>query len=438
MFGDVGGEQTFGSTLVFTHGKETDVIDQKTAYYTFSPKRSTLSLDLNLPKQIISSQTMSGTITYKNTGLIDYRKIQIKPEWPDGFTFKDASAQMQDGAFIVSNIKAGSSGSIHFTGKLDDIPNNLSFRFHPSFAFETAQYKQETLVRDAPILPAQIQLKHFFETNVLTPGTEATLHVTYKHIGKEILRNVEIIFTSRDPFITNQTLRVLDVDTLNPGDEKDLVFQVPIRDSVATNLLTSYENLRVRTNTIAHYSLDQLPNEQLSTSSDELQTPLTTPLNIESFARYTSPGGDQIGRGPLPPRVQQKTSYWIFWNVDGTTNPLQNTIIEGTLPSNVSFSGNTTASEDEGVTFDPLTRKITWDLAQVPPTLNPESKVYSVAFEVILIPTTAQIGSSAPLLQKTSFTGQDAVTGVTRTISKPDITTNLPSDTMAKNKAIVR
>jgi hypothetical protein len=124
--------------------------------------------------------------------------------------------------------------------------------------------------------------------------------------------------------------------------------------------------------------------------------------------------------------------------VDGTTNPLQNTIIEGTLPSNVSFSGNTTASEDEGVTFDPLTRKITWDLAQVPPTLNPESKVYSVAFEVILIPTTAQIGSSAPLLQKTSFTGQDAVTGVTRTISKPDITTNLPSDTMAKNKAIVR
>lgn len=438
MFGDVGGEQTFGSTLSFTHGKETDIQDQKTVYYTFSPTRSTLSLDLTLPEQNISSQTMTGTITYKNTGLIDYKKIQIKPEWPDGFTFKDASVQMQNGSFVVSNIKAGSSGSVHFTGKLGAVPDQLSFRFLPSFTFETDQYKQEVLTKNVPILPAQIQLTQFVETNILTPGTDATFHIIYKHVGKEVLRNVDITFTSRDPFIAKQTHRVLNVDTLNPGDEGDLAFQIPIRDSVASSLLTSYENIHVRTNAVARYSLNRLPNEQLTTSGDELRTPLTTPLNIESFARYTSPGNDQIGRGPLPPRVGQKTSYWIFWNVDGTTNPLQNAIMEGTLPANVSFSGNTTASEDEGVTFDPVTRKITWDIAQIPPTLNPESKVYSVAFEVILTPKTEQIGSPALLLQNTHFQGKDAITGVTQNVSKPNVTTSLQSDTMAKNKAIVR
>lgn len=438
MFGDVDGEQVFKSTLAFTRGKETDIQDQKTTSYTFSPIRSTLSLDLTLPEQVISSQTMTGAITYKNTGSIDYKKIQIKPEWPDGFTFKDTSVQMQNGAFVISNIKAGSSGSIHFTGKLGTVPDQLSFRFLPSFTFEADQYKQEVLTKNVPILPAQIQLTQFVETNILTPGTDATFHIVYKHIGKEVLRNVEITFTSRDPFITKHTHRVLSVDTLNPGDEGDLTFQIPIQDSVATSLLTSYENIHVRTNAVARYSLDRLHDDLLTTSGDELRTPLTTPLNIESFARYTSPGGDQIGRGPLPPRVGQKTSYWIFWNVDGTTNPLQNTVMEGILPANVSFSGNTTASEDEGVTFDPVTRKITWDIAQIPPTLNPESKVYSVAFEVILTPKTEQIGSPALLLQNTHFQGKDAITGVVQNISKPNITTNLTADTMAKNKAIVR
>lgn len=438
MFGDVGGTQTFESALTFTHGTKQAVSDRKITTYTFSPKRSTLELHLNLPTTAIASQTMSGIITYKNTGTVAFREVKIKPEWPNGFTFLDASAQIQHGAFVLSNVKAGSNGEIRFEGKLGNVPDHLTFIFDPSLVFDRDAYKQETLTQTVPILPAQIQLSESVETNTLTPGSNSIFHVHYKHVGNEPLQNVSIAITSHDPFLTQQNSAASMIHTLKPGEEGDLVFTIPVRDYVAANLLTSYENLHVRTRTTATYRLQSKPDIQLTTSSEELVTPLTTPFNMESFARYTSPGGDQIGRGPLPPRVGQKTSYWIFWHVDGTTNPIQNAVMEGILPENVTYTGHQTSSEDGGVTFNAETRKITWNVAKIPPTLDPMSKVFSVAFEATLIPTSNQVSSPATLLKNIHFYGTDAVTGSTIEVKKADISTNLPEDKMAKSKGIVR
>lgn len=438
MFGDVGGAQTFGSTLNFTHGTEKDMTDRTSAQYTFSPTRSTLSLALDLPENVIASQTMSGVITYKNTGTIDYREVHIKPEWPNGFMFQDASAQIRNDAFVLSNIKAGSSGEIHFTGKLGNISEQLTFNFSPSIIFTKDAYQQSTLTKSVPVLAAHIQLNESVETNVITPGTNAVFHVRYKHTGNETLRNVSIGLTSRDPFLTKLELFAPTIDVLKPGDAGDLTFTIPVHNHVDTNLLTAFENLRVRTQAVVRYTIEGKPNAQITTLGEELKTPLTTPFNFESFARYTSPGGDQIGRGPLPPRVGQKTSYWIFWHIDDTTNPINNLVVEGTLPENVSFTGHKTASEGEGVTFDPATRRVRWNVSTMPSTLDPSSKVFSVAFEVALIPTENQVKSRTILVKNVHFEGTDGVTGVKLETKKADISTNLPEDQKANQKGIVR
>ena len=36
-------------------------------------------------------------------------------------------------------------------------------------------------------------------------------------------------------------------------------------------------------------------------------------LNVSSVAYYTSPQGDQLGIGPIPPIVEKTTNYWLFW-----------------------------------------------------------------------------------------------------------------------------
>ena len=444
MFGDVGGKQTFQSSMTFVHGTKGDIPEQKNSSYTFSPAHSTLQLSLTLPDRVVAGQPISGFITYKNTGAVDFPEISVSPEWPKGFTVKNTSVKLVNGLYSLPKIKAGASGQMSFSGFLGTVPEHIDFIFHPSFTFGTDRYRQETLTQNIPILPAQLLLTPHLDTAILKPGTDVTFTIHYKNIGTETLNNVDIGIASDSPFVKNggKTISSKEntkLSSIKPGDEGDITIVDAILPTVPTSAITSFVNIQIQTHAIAHYTLaSDKTKEQLTTTTDDVATKLTTPLRLESFARYVTPGGDQIGRGPLPPRIGQKTSYWIFWNIDGTTNELNRVSIAGTLPRNVEYSGNDTSSEDGGVTYDAATNRISWNVSPVPPTFDPASKLFSVAFEVILTPTADQVGKAPILVQNINLTATDSFTGQFVSTSAANITTNIPTDKMAKGKGTVR
>lgn len=438
MFGDVQGKQTFESVMQFVHGIKNDHFGIKHSTYTFSPEHSALQLSVKLPDRVIASQPLSGMITYKNTGPIDFPEIIIEPEWPKKFILKAASAQIKNNAFVLPKIKAGASGNVTFNGFLGDVPNQVDFIFHPSFTFGNDRYQQETLTQTIPIVPAQIKLNVGLKSNTLKPGTDASFKIHYEHIGTETLYNIELGIVSDSPFFKKQQTKNPLIKELRPGDEGDVIITVPIRSTVPQSALTNFENIVIPIQPIAEYVLAENKTQRITTVGTDLETNLTTPINFESFARYTTPNGDQIGRGPLPPRVGEKTSYWIFWNVDGTTNTIDHVAIEGTLPDNVTFTGQQTSSEDNGVAFDLETHKIRWNVSSIPPTLNPASKIFGVAFEVTLTPTSQQIGTSPFLIKDVQLTGTDSFTGAFVSASGTNINTNLPTDQKAVKKGVVR
>ena len=126
MFGDVGGEQSFTSTMAFAHG-EHDVRGTKTDTRTFSPSRSTLKLSLEVPDKIVAAQPIEGTITYQNAGEIDFPEITVAPRWPDGFTFSSANATLGTNGFRLPGITAGSSGTFTFRGTLGAADGDVTF-----------------------------------------------------------------------------------------------------------------------------------------------------------------------------------------------------------------------------------------------------------------------------------------------------------------------
>ena len=158
---------------------------------------------------------------------------------------------------------------------------------------------------------------------------------------------------------------------------------------------------------------------------------------LESFGRYATATGDQLGRGSLPPTVGEKTTYWVFWHVGGTINELTNVVIEGTVGDNVTFTGRQSTSQNNGVEFDPETGIISWELASLEPTLSPTSKVVGVAFELAITPDITMIGEIPTLLSDIHLTATDSRTGAFVSASGSEVTTNLPNDLMASDKARV-
>src|SRR3989339_42120 len=133
MFGAVGGEQTFTSTLSFIHGKNQDIASEKRSVYTFSPSSSNLSLSLSLPDQLVAFQEIEGTIRYINTGDIDFPMISIEPKWPEDFRFTSSSSPLTNEVFILPPLQKGTSGELTFTGYLDNTKEEIPFSFLPSF-----------------------------------------------------------------------------------------------------------------------------------------------------------------------------------------------------------------------------------------------------------------------------------------------------------------
>ncbi len=413
MFGDVGGQQSFQSKMTFVHGKpHEERFGTKTDTQTFSPVHSALSLSLELPDRLIASQTIEGIIRYKNTAEIEFPVVSILPQWPKGFTFLSADVKQASGQFEIDTVKPGESGQMHFKGVLQDSGAEATFAFDPSFTFGEDRYKQETLTHTASIVPLPITIEHSVKKETLQPGDDAIFTVTYKNISDQPVKDVIVGIESDSPFFKTTpvfaSMKDRQLKTIVPGDSRTVEIHVPLKSSIAQSQTSTYEHLTLRTRPIATYTMIDNP-QPVTSKGSALESRLTTPIVFESFARYRTASGDQLGRGPLPPKIGKETTYWIFWHIDGTTNELTNVHIEGTLPMNVRFTGKQTVSQSEGVTYDPGTRKIIWTANSVSPTLAPTSKILGIAFELGVTPTDAN--KTPVLLKDVQVTAVDGWTG---------------------------
>jgi hypothetical protein len=438
MFGDVGGEQTFTSSLSFAyeHDEETRFA-QKNSAHTFTPESSTLALSLELPERLVAFQNVEGLIRYENTGEIDFPIISIEPEWPEGFSYSFADVGLTNNAFELPAIEAGASGELNFTGYLGDVGEEVLFTFHPSFTFDLERYRQETLTHVAPVVPPQVQVEQFVDKSSIRPGATASYTLTYENTGEFTVSNIALGVQSDSPFFAQSTYTADVIPSLSPGESGTVEVSVPLRWYINPSETTVYENLDLTTRTVATYTLGDGSGQEVTAYGDAITSQLTTPVLLESFGRYATASGDQLGRGPLPPRVNRETKYWIFWHLGGTTNTITDIVIEGSLPSNVTFTGRQSSSHNSGVLYDASSGTISWSSTELDPTLDPSAPIAGVAFEVSITPTEAQIGTIPTLISDVRMTGRDARTGAFVSTSGSSVTTNLPSDLMATGKAVV-
>ncbi len=442
MFGDVGGEQTFTSTFDFIHGKKRDVAASKTDVYTFSPVASTLELAISLPDTLVAFQPMHGTISYRNRGEIDFPKISIEPQWPEGFTLQSADARLTDGAFELPAISAGAEGSMNFSGSLAETGDEITFIFKPSFTFGSSRYRQETLTHTAPVIPPQISLSHGVAKTSVRPGEQTTFTIRYQNVGTSAVSDLTLGIESESQFFPKQAYEVdktsfPQLARIEPGASGEVTLLVPLRSSILQSETNVYEQLDLSTRSRASYTLGEGAGERVANKGSTLISPITTPVVMESFGRYATQSGDQLGRGPLPPRVGIETKYWVFWHIDGTINTLKDVSIEGILGSGVRFTGRQTSSQNGGVTWDEEQGAISWSAPSVAPTLSPMSKIVGVAFEVGLTPTSEMAGSTPTLIDQIRVTGTDERTGAFVSTAGSSVSTILPQDAMAAGKSIV-
>ncbi len=137
---------------------------------------------------------------------------------------------------------------------------------------------------------------------------------------------------------------------------------------------------------------------------------------------YNTKEGEQLGIGPWPPKVDNKTSVRIIWQLSSEHRAVQNIKISAKLPENISYTNKIAVNKGKALNFDPTTRLISWNLDELK--LNEKTQA---SFEIEFTPTPDQVDEKIKLLENNFVTGWDSllneqITNYSNNIYSPKVT----------------
>ncbi len=159
---------------------------------------------------------------------------------------------------------------------------------------------------------------------------------------------------------------------------------------------------------------------------------LNTDASFAATARYFAEDGTALGSGPLPPTVDQTTTYRIFWDLQNSIHDLKNISVTTNLPPDVAWVGR--AQADIGsIVYNETTRLVTWTIDILPTSLT----AAEAWFDLAITPDASDVGAFVKLTNVTAFEGTDASTDDTVHTSTNVLDTELPDDALAAGKGVV-
>ncbi|MBU1146502.1 hypothetical protein KKD80_03065 [Patescibacteria group bacterium] len=284
---------------------------------------------------------------------------------------------------------------------------------------------------------------------VLNPGEDLEYVILYSNGGSKDIYDVAIKvdlegapidlnqFSSEHGALRNGAVvwtkdQIPDFAKLTPGTKGELKFKVSTGRIAEPAKALKFEGVLKSWLEIS-YKLESGFGESHNFKTTVREDKFNSDLVLESAARYYTPEGDQLGLGPLPPKVGEKTTYWIFWSVNNNLNDLGNVSASAILPPNVSWTGRMSVNLGQ-LTYNSARRQVNWRVGEVERYLGEDWPKRGVAFEVILVPTVEQVGSEPELIGQIKIFGDDKFTGEFLEREGVGLTTNLIYDSLAGGK----
>lgn len=161
------------------------------------------------------------------------------------------------------------------------------------------------------------------------------------------------------------------------------------------------------------------------------RAPISTPFTIHAAGRYYAASGDQIGIGPLPPRVGETTKLWIGLRLGPTTSDLSDVRVRVQLAPGVSVTGRDALPD--GGSFSQTDAELIWNVGYLPA----DSDGAVASFEIQITPTIEQQGSIPALITSVTAEGLDVRANVVRNAVDGTVDMSLPEDELGKNQGAV-
>lgn len=435
---------------------------QKAASHTVVVKDSVLSLKGAGPEQLTPGDDIAFVFEYENVSDQALENVRLTADAPDGFIF-DASDPASDPdvalRWTFHKLAPRAKGAVTVKGTFSATsrgPKSMNARMGLVDERETVIAMAQAEAR-TEVLKSNLNLGLIVNgSDTQTPasfGDTLFFAIRYENAGDVPLKEVTLMAklpSEPDPILDWVSLKdalqgkragttltwtkkeIPALALLAPGDKGEIDFSVPlIRKPISGNEATDYV-----VHAMASASVGKVGtisgSREVDTAPFDLH--LLSDAAFEASGRYFTDDGTPLGSGPLPPQVQKKTVYRIFWTIRNSLHELGNLSVSTVLPQGVKWTGEQRQVDAGALSFDETGRQATWRLNRLPTSVNN----VVVSFDVELMPEFEDVGKILDLTGDNRFEAFDKDAGAVILKTNSPVGTDLIGDDTAAGKGVVK
>ncbi|HEC30587.1 MAG TPA: hypothetical protein ENI66_01060 [Candidatus Yonathbacteria bacterium] len=454
IFGAENSEKEIKFSLEFRFNGSSATLE-KTENYVVTITSSPIDISLDILKEATAGQELELIANIKSNADSILEDVLFSIEYPFGFTFLDASPKPLYGSdtWEIGELTPGEERKIKIRGIVEGQNDEekvfrlqIGKRNKKTGEAISTTYNSitEPIVVKQPFLGLEIILnkdsspeyigkekrpvrgdiiwKNNLSTKIL--DVKVVVELSGAVLDKYKVRTPgDAFYQSFDNTILWDSNNSKEFKIVEPGQTGVLTF------SIASLPLEGFTNPEVNITVNAEgnrISDTNVPEEIKASVSRNIK--FESDLSIVPRAVYYV--GPFTNTGPLPPRVEQETTYTIIWTVTNSSNEISSGQVRATLPPNVTWLGNRSPIK-ENITYNDVGGEVIWNLGKIAPGVGGALPVREVAFQVMLLPSISQISSLPPIISRTTITGEDTFTGTMVSETKQALNTRLSTDPYA-------
>ncbi len=442
FFGEPGKNFPAVVELIYRQEK-TNRFEVKTVGILTTPADSVLVVTATFPATIFSSGNWEVPVTIKNTGSENLSKISIPFPTNSGLNFSWRETGVTKKPLAIETLKPNETvtGTLRFSSQLPKDISELSVSLVPQIQINNQYFNQAAFNSKISVLHPGLKISSEWKQSIAQPGERVSLHIKVDNTGSVELNNLTLAI----PLPTN-LVNVRETATANKATVKGSTMYIsakefPALDSIPRQETREIPLTMVISNRPSGSTELSLPisasatiinnTEKFETKSNTSPIKLGTFINLGAESHYYSPEGDQIGRGPLPPKVGKETKYWALLALTNGTAEASNVTVSATLAPGVTWTSKSSVTRGREPVYNPSTRTITWNVSSVP-----ASETVGIDFELSITPTESQRGSIPVLLTNIRASAVDSVTNKNLTASAGSLNASLVTDPIGKAKGV--
>jgi len=410
-----------------------NAIFSKDKFYDIEINDSPVSMSIMSLSEVNSGKEISLDITMRSNSDSVIKDLMLVAEYPFGFSFKSSvpNSSYDQNVWRMGDISPGEERKIKITGTLEGQDDEERFfRFFAGIQSKESNTELETAF---VVTSRSIFIKKpFLSLDVVIDGSSSenqsidllklvNVGINWTNNLSTNIANVEIravisgdfaedtvfvekgFYNSIDNTVTWGQERNAIFESVSPGERGQVGFRVaspnPTKVSLSNPEMTIDVSVRGR-------RLSESGVSEEINSSVKKTIRFNTSLSLNSKVLHHS--GSIANTGSIPPVAEKETTYTIVWALSNSVNDVSNTIVTAKLPSYVQFTNNVVGT---GLTYNSVSREVSWDAGYVPAGSGIGSSPREISFQISLLPSISQIGIAPILVGDTRVKAKDDFTG---------------------------